>query len=1469
VAPHPAASASPGSGGAASTQPTRPSNQSVLRPSADSADQSQISQAEQAAVKSGQPVTVNAMTTATSTTVAQPKGGLAVRESVLPQRVRSGSGWTPVDTTLRRGHDGSLSATALPGDTVTFSGGGTGAAASVSASGTSLGLTWPGSLPAPAVAGASATYRDVLPGVDLVLTATAAQTGGFSEVLVVHDAAAAANPQLRQLQLGISARGTGLLRANRDGSLTAATRTGGYYAAAAPVMWDSSSVAPGTAPAAARARSAAAKQVGAFLAAPGDGPPSSSAAGPAGGARVAKLRTAVTGTAHTLSLAPDTPMLTSASTKFPVYLDPSFSWHPVSGSREAYDPVQESCPTVSHYDTTDTADYWSLGVGYDGFGDCNGINGHANALYVLAVPSQIWGAHLNSATVEAQEAYTASCSASADVTLSLTGLINKNTDWNNRPAAVMTSATTDVGPGPADSCNSTYDTSSSDWKGVSFNVLSTMNDAAAGKWGSFTFRMWEPGDNNDVDWKRFGRSPYLEIYYNTTPSVPVNEKATATNLGAGSVGCQTSSSGAPEIGQTASVHGPYLWASFSDKDGDLVDGTFQYWNASLSSPTYYTLSAGSDLKGQNAAQYLPGSFTSGLANGTLIGWRARATDGTYTSAWSATCYFAVAPTKPDAPTVTSTAAGGDVAVGSQVTVTITQASSSDPATKFVWGLDYQPPTSSPPASQVCSATSATCPLSNGTATLTLTVPSPGPHSVWVYAQDAAGNTSGVTNSDGNLQDTDTFSGAGDPAVSYPSFSAALAAGQPYDNQMISTSASGPGTANDDGDGDAYPYQELASQGWTSGGSVTVDGANFTLPSFSTASTPATSPDNLLAANQTIGMGNGQGNAIVFLATATNAFAGVPSGVGTDAQTGDLGSDDTVPSTPSGTSVAGQDCTLATSADINEQACVPADGTVTYAAGCPVTQNTYTLTVPDWIWGPSDEAAVTTTDWTTPGGSATADAKVYAYAIPIEPDCQVASVTLPDVGASVAAQVSSGISYPVPALHILGMSLRNTSAATPAANGSLTAATSNQAWTPAFTAPAEQAETTLLGSKWGNQTLRIAVSSATSAPAGAQVRIRLSDPDFLAGPDGPTLMIGDATVAQQSAAGSPVPVGTPARLTFGGASSITIPAGGDIYSDPLTLPFAVTAGKAMLISLYLENGAAGTGVPAAVATLPVHSYANGLSEWISPIASSGSGDHASDTTGTPFNGSGTAFNGGTVNMLSGVDVTAPVSASAPDGTPALFVAGDNVTIGSGSVVAPDRGAPSIRVDGQLVADGTAAGYAPVDAGTEAGQVLGDGTPVGGPSLLARIDRDVLSEPDVGTVVINQGLQDLLDAGSSTSVTPALESAYAALTNELAAFGVNVIIADATPCSGFSACTSTVDANRTTLNTDLADSDLATSMPYCVASFDAAVSNGASPEKLASGDDNGDHVNLTAAGFSALATAVTSGSCTLSANEYPLP
>ncbi|MBC3844541.1 hypothetical protein GXW82_43470 [Streptacidiphilus sp. 4-A2] len=71
--------------------------------------------------------------------------------------------------------------------------------------GVTLSFSWPTALPAPVVSGSSVTYRNALPGVDLVLAAT--PSGGFTDTLVIHTRQAALSKQVSDLHLGTSVSG--------------------------------------------------------------------------------------------------------------------------------------------------------------------------------------------------------------------------------------------------------------------------------------------------------------------------------------------------------------------------------------------------------------------------------------------------------------------------------------------------------------------------------------------------------------------------------------------------------------------------------------------------------------------------------------------------------------------------------------------------------------------------------------------------------------------------------------------------------------------------------------------------------------------------------------------------------------------------------------------------------------------------------------------------------------------------------------------------------------------------------------------------------------------------------------------------------------------------------------------------------------------------------------------------------------
>ncbi|WP_173080812.1 LamG domain-containing protein [Phytohabitans rumicis] len=237
-------------------------------------------------------VEVSSLASETVKVVANPDGRLVLEQYVVPVRVRRGPEWVKVDTDLTV-HDGRPVPKAAAVD-VRFSRGGTDPLATVMAAGGSVSMSWAGPLPAPVINGDTAVYPEVLPGVDLRVRATAT---GFTQVLVVKNAAAAANKKLRAIRYGWAS--DGLAVASRaDGGIDVKDATGRVVLSGAPgSMWDSSSGVTARGLAAASTAELAGDR-----------------------ARQAPVR--LTLSSGALTVTPDAGMLTDPATVFPLFIDP-------------------------------------------------------------------------------------------------------------------------------------------------------------------------------------------------------------------------------------------------------------------------------------------------------------------------------------------------------------------------------------------------------------------------------------------------------------------------------------------------------------------------------------------------------------------------------------------------------------------------------------------------------------------------------------------------------------------------------------------------------------------------------------------------------------------------------------------------------------------------------------------------------------------------------------------------------------------------------------------------------------------------------------------------------------------------------------------------------------------------------------------------------------------------------------------
>ncbi|MER5386936.1 DNRLRE domain-containing protein [Streptomyces sp. NPDC002688] len=180
--------------------------------------------AQDKARRTGKRIEVTGLRTATTTTYALPDGRFEYRAHSATVRAKVGGTWQPIDPTLRRTRSGNWVSKAT-NNPVEFSGGTSAgrpareahpAALSAPAAGQSgddtplvtltseghtMTLSWPGPLPEPVIQGSRALYAEVLPDVDLLLTA---RDSGFSHVLIVKTAEAAARSDLDDLRYKLS-----------------------------------------------------------------------------------------------------------------------------------------------------------------------------------------------------------------------------------------------------------------------------------------------------------------------------------------------------------------------------------------------------------------------------------------------------------------------------------------------------------------------------------------------------------------------------------------------------------------------------------------------------------------------------------------------------------------------------------------------------------------------------------------------------------------------------------------------------------------------------------------------------------------------------------------------------------------------------------------------------------------------------------------------------------------------------------------------------------------------------------------------------------------------------------------------------------------------------------------------------------------------------------------------------------------
>ncbi|QIQ03696.1 DNRLRE domain-containing protein [Streptomyces liangshanensis] len=684
------------------------------------------------AARTGKPVEISSLRTADTTTWARPDGQMSRRIYVSPIRAEVDGVWETIDTSLHRtgrgwepaatntkmvfsaGSDAASAASAGSAGRDERASRGTvrrvgllrSAAAAddadsplvtLHADGHDIQLTWPGPVPQPIIDGDRALYPEIIPGADLVLTA---DDEGFSQLLVVKNRAAAADPRVAQLAYGLSSPTLSFRLDPASDIVTAENSDGDEIALSpSPVMWDNAgSPAVTDGEVGATAQPTAPEVLPSDSAPPEETPSPSESTDPEADGETDEQRDpypetlpppsdesvppvsesplppvpaeptpapSQTGSAATLSLpaldgpspdshgalveaalaggkwliTPDADLLTDPSTVYPVFIDPSVKKHV-----QNWTTVYDRYPKATFYNGKgfNKGGTHEARVGFE-----SDTWGTSRSFLNIDYDSSLKGTVITKATLRLLETYAWSCTDRA-MSVHLTGEINSKTNWKNAPKLNDGNkiTTRSFAHGYKSGCRDAYET---------FDVKKAAQTAADKGADTITFGMRAVNEDSQYSWKKFAangeNAPYLEIVYNRRPDTP-----TSLDLGP-DARCTTTEPyvriGAGDITFTASA---------GDKDRNLDYLDFDLW------PTGKWETVGDMLKTTgkksvggdttSARVTTSGFSTTKLTNNTKYSWRVRSVDDAGSSSDYAPkgtpCRFIMDTAAPRPPVVTST-----------------------------------------------------------------------------------------------------------------------------------------------------------------------------------------------------------------------------------------------------------------------------------------------------------------------------------------------------------------------------------------------------------------------------------------------------------------------------------------------------------------------------------------------------------------------------------------------------------------------------------------------------------------------------------------------------------------------------------------------------------------------------------------------------------------------------------------------
>jgi lysophospholipase L1-like esterase len=326
----------------------------------------------------------------------------------------------------------------------------------------------------------------------------------------------------------------------------------------------------------------------------------------------------------------------------------------------------------------------------------------------------------------------------------------------------------------------------------------------------------------------------------------------------------------------------------------------------------------------------------------------------------------------------------------------------------------------------------------------------------------------------------------------------------------------------------------------------------------------------------------------------------------------------------------------------------------------------------------------------------------------------------------------------------------------------------------------------------------------------------------ANPEPLTLGAVTVAIADEGVAARPA---TLHKVTFGGRSSLTLPAGTPALSDAVDLP--TKSADAVIVSIFLPN------------------------DTLCPLGQRGVQEvilNAGDATQAPIlEGAAPA----TARTL----VSAVLVASKPDAK-TIVAFGDSITDGGITDTHDVRGWPG-HLALRLMRERAQVHAAVANEGIGGNAVLRD---IIGLNALARFDRDVLSLPNVTHLILLEGINDI--GFSSAPANPnsvravdadALIAAYRQIIVRAHLHGIKVIGGTLLPFQGAMYYSDAGNQTRQRVNEWIRsgrDFD-------GIVDFDRALRDPSEPKKLAAAYDSGDHLHPSDAGYAAMANAFSLG------------